>query len=184
MKIIFLIIINLIFNYSAKSAPQFDIKPDQGKVEFKTKGWPNLVNIKGEGEGLQGQLTQNDKKISGTLSFNLTTLKTGIDLRDEHMKNKYLNVSQYPNATLTLNDLILPENLSENFNFSGSLELHGVAKQVNGTATLNNEDNKLKMKAEIPLVLSDFKIEIPSYQGITVADKVQVSIESDVLKKE
>ncbi len=177
-------IIGLLFlfniSHAAINASQFDFKPDAGKVEFKTKGWPNLVTIKGEGKGVKGQLKANAGKVSGDLSFDLTTLKTGIELRDTHMKENYLEVKNHPTAKLTLTDVSVPENLDGSFEFSGKLTLHGVENDVKGKAELENEDGKIKMNAEIPIKLSDFKIAIPSYQGITVAEKVTIKFESTV----
>ena len=62
----------------ASAAVKYDFSPQSGKVAFKTKGWPSLITIKGEGEGVTGQLMEDSGKISGDLVFNLGTLKTGI----------------------------------------------------------------------------------------------------------
>ena len=71
----------------ANAATKYVFEPKAGKVEFKTKGWPNLITIKGEGTGVTGHLEEKTPgTITGTLEFDLTTLKTGIDLRDSHMK--------------------------------------------------------------------------------------------------
>ncbi|MEM7651954.1 MAG: carboxyl transferase domain-containing protein [Pseudomonadota bacterium] len=111
-------------------ALNFNFAPEAGKVSFKTKGWPNLINIKGEGQGVTGTLTQNQNKISGTLTFNLETLKTGISLRDDHMKNKYLQVKTHPTATLTLKDVTVPASLDGSIDFKGELMLHGEKKDI------------------------------------------------------
>ena len=169
---------------SSVALGNYHFKPNNGKVSFKTKGWPSLITIKGESKGVQGELKEMDGKVSGALSFDLQTLKTGISLRDDHMKNKYLEVTKYPKATLTLKNLMLPEKKSGDVPFKGLLKIHGVEKEVKGKVTLESgsDGKEVKMKGEIPIKLADFKIEIPSYKGITVAETVKVFIESKVLK--
>ena len=158
----------------------YEVNADKGKVHFKTKGWPNLINIHGEGKGAVGKVTITDNKASGELSFELGTLATGIELRDEHMKTKYLEVEKHPTTSLKFEDVTLPNNLNGSASFSGRLKLHGVEKKVSGVAQISKTDKGLTLKAELPIKLSDFKIEIPSYQGITVAEDVKIEFETEV----
>jgi len=89
----------------ANAKTTYNFKPEMGKVSFKTKGWPSLITIKGESDGFKGQLNEVDQKINGTLSFQLDKLKTGITLRDNHMKDNYLQVKEFPTAELKVADL-------------------------------------------------------------------------------
>src|SRR4051812_35277879 len=73
-----------------------------GQVDFLAKGRPNLFRVTGKGSAPTGQLTVDGEKISGTLEFQLTTLETGLETRDHHMKDKYLEVEKYPKATLEI----------------------------------------------------------------------------------
>ena len=183
MKNILLLITFIMAQGAFASATQFDFKPEMGKVVFKTKGWPNLVVIKGEGQGVTGALTETAGKVSGELTFDLTTLKTGITLRDDHMKDNYLEVKKHPTAKLSLKEVSLPEKLDGSMKFKGMMTLHGVEKEVSGEAKLANDSGALTMSAELPIKLSDFKIAIPNYKGITVAEKVKVSFETKVKKQ-
>lgn len=182
MKIL-IVLTSLFLTLTSFAATEYQLAPKQGKVEFKTKGWPNLVVIKGVGQGPAGALIEDNGKISGQISFDLTTLDTGIALRDDHMKKKYLEITQYPTSILTLKDVSLPENHQGAFHFTGLLNLHGVEKEVSGQATLNKEGDQLVMSAKIPVKLSEFNIAIPNYKGITVAEDVKVDIESKILTK-
>ena len=173
------------FIFSAQfsfASTQFTFSPKKGKVEFKTKGWPNLVNIKGKGQGVSGSLSEKENKLSGVLEFDLTSLKTGIKLRDNHMKDKYLQVKKFPKAKLTLKDSVMPKGLNGSTEFTGIMELHGVKKEVKGKIELDNESDSIEVDAEFPIKLTDFKIDIPSYKGITVAEKVTVKFKTEVSK--
>lgn len=160
---------------SAKTTYKF--QPKLGKVEFKTKGWPNLITINGTADGFEGTLVDTDGKVNGTLTFELEKLKTGISLRDDHMKNKYLQVKQFPKAELTVVDLDATKTKGQ---FKGQLQLHGETRPVTGSYKLKGKNPVKSLTAEMKVKLSDFKIPIPSYQGITVAEEVTINISSKI----
>lgn len=162
----------------------YKIPPDKGQITFLAKGKPALISIKGEGEGAMAVLKEKDQILSGEFSFQLKSLKTGIELRDDHLKNKYLEVDKYPMATLKISELKLPENLDVRFPFKGILNLHGVDQPIEGNASVTSDSKLQKISAEFKIKLSQFKIEIPSFQGITVAEEVQIKVEAPVTKEE
>lgn len=175
--------ISLLIAQTSFAVSQYSFSAEQGKTFFETKGWPSLIVIKGEGVGATGVLKEESGKLSGSLDMDINTFTTGIGLRDEHMKDKYLQVKEYPKATVTLKELAIPADKKGKVDFLAELEVHGVKKEVKGVAELTPESNNLKVVAEFPIKLSDFKIEIPSYKGITVAEDVKVKFESLVTQK-
>lgn len=178
-KLIF--VMTNIWMFHAQAALEIKSVPTQGKIQFEAVGRPSMVKIKGHAEGPEGGFTVNKGIMSGEMKFALSTLDTGIDLRNDHMKEKYLEVAKFPHAKLTVKELQLPPTWSlqnanlKNFPFKGTLQLHGVEKEISGVI---NVSEKLKTEAQFEIKISDFKIDIPSYLGITVADtvKVQVSV--------
>lgn len=157
------------------------LNPKQGSVQIEAVGRPAMVKIKGAGEGPYGVLKLNGEVVSGDISFALNTLNTGIELRNEHMNEKYLETKKYPIATLTLKEVALPSGWSKEnpqvpeTKFQGELTLHGEKRQVQGTFEVTG-DHELKAKME--LRISDYKIGVPSYLGITVADIVKIQVSS------
>jgi polyisoprenoid-binding protein YceI len=153
-----------------------------GHVEFTAVGWPSALTIHGKGEGLEGRLAVDGTAVSGTLTFDLTGLKTGIGLRDRHMKEKYLEVARHPRATLALEGVsVAPLPAGDRFDpvrvpWQGMLTLHGVTQRVTGEARIARAGNAVKTVAEFPVDISAFGIEVPSYMGITVAEKVEVKV--------
>jgi len=152
---------------------------NDGKVEFKAKGWPSLLKINGKGEGFSGTLKEkgtgaSKRKLSGELFFELKTLKTGIDLRDKHLKEKYLKVSEHPKAVLYVKDLILPA--KGKFKFKANLKLKNVVRPVMIVAKLVPKKTHSNLTAQFKIKLSDFKVEIPSFKGVTVAEEVEVKV--------
>jgi polyisoprenoid-binding protein YceI len=119
-------------------------------------------------------------------TFALVNLTTGIEMRDEHMKNKYLQVKEFPQAVLKIESINLPEGFEEKAtnikeqNFSGKLSMHGVEREVSGTFSLSES---LELSARFILKLTDFGIEIPNYLGVVVADTVTVETTFSLIKK-
>lgn len=169
---------------SVSDAAVYRFIPSKGRVSFLAKGKPALISINGIGEGVSGDLNEEKSgHLSGDISFDLKQLKTGIDLRDQHMQNKYLEVDKYPKALLKIVNLELPKS-GVKFVFEGILSLHGVAQTVKGEATFKTDGAVKSILAEFPIKLSQFKIDIPSFKGITVAEDVLVKIETPVIQSE
>lgn len=165
------------FNLGAAAAVPseqvYQFNQDGGRVEFEAIGRPSLLKIRGKGTGPQGSITVKDGKTVGVLSFDMTSLDTGIEVRTRHMKERYLHVDKNPKAVLKL------ESASQG-QFSGELELHGVKKPVQGTYTVSSEkDGAVALQAEFKLKISDFAIEVPTYAGITISDTTTVQVNVD-----
>ncbi len=164
-----------------------------GKTQFTAIGKPAMLRISGVGSGPSGFFKiDTNNYLSGEVTVNLSTLQSGIELRDEHMKKNYLQTENFPSAKLSIQDLNLdseanPINIKSPINgknFKGQLTLHGVTKPVEGTFAMvpQSEENKITIKASYSLNLSDYNIDIPSYMGIKVADKVNVESVFDITK--
>jgi polyisoprenoid-binding protein YceI len=61
----------------------------------------------------------------------------------------------------------------------GSLTLKGTSNPIKGTVQVSD---KGEVQAEFKIKLSDFKVDIPRYMGITVADEVKIKIHLSDLK--
>jgi polyisoprenoid-binding protein YceI len=164
---------------------QADYTSASGTVEFRASGHPSTLHVTGKGAGPVGSFSIKRDIVTGKLSFDLNTLDTGIALRDEHMKTKYLEVGQYPQAELKISELKLSQPLSPQSTslsavpFQGTLKLHGVEKPVIGTVDLKTTaPGILQTGASFALKLSDYGINIPKYAGITIADDVQITVNS------
>ena len=172
MRLSLIISVYFCISLSAHAAV-YKFGPEMGKLSFLAKGRPALISIKGEGEGVSGQLTEADQTLNGRLVFNLDSLKTGIDLRDEHMKKRYLETEKFKDAFLQVDKVLVPKEIKE-LNFSAVLTLHGIEQRVPIKATVTGAGVDRKMEAEFSVKLSEFKIEIPNFQGITVAEDVAI----------
>jgi hypothetical protein len=150
-------------------------KIKSGEVNFLAKGNPGFMKIEGQSsKGLSGEL--DSAGGIGSFSFDLTAIETGIELRDEHMKEKYLEVKKHPRATLVLKSIegFTGVGAKSKGTFTGILTLHGVSNEVSGTYEMGER----KLLAKFPLKISDYKIDVPSWMGVTVADSVDITVTS------
>jgi polyisoprenoid-binding protein YceI len=109
-----------------------------------------------------------DKVKASNIVVKLDTLKTGIALRDKHLK-EHLDTKTYPDAVLQTAE-------GENGKGTATLKIRGQEKTVKG-------DFKIKDKtlvADFALLISDFGITGIKYLGVGVKDEIKVTVEVPV----
>ena len=146
---------------------------DSNIVSWTAVGNPGFLRINGEGGHVEGVLQDDGKMASGVLYVQLDSFSTGMDLRNEHMKKKYLETEKYPKATLQIDQLVY---LPGEFDWKGKLDLHGKIVEVKGKAVVSPAGTGKSVVATFQVLLSDFAIAVPSYLGVTMAEKVDVSV--------
>lgn len=153
------------------------------KAEFDAIGKPAMINIKGTGAKAQGVLTVSSGAANGDFSLNLKSFTTDMDLRDEHMKEKYLEVDKpgHETAKVKIDQKVnvpeIPQNgIWEPKELKGVLTLHGVTREVPITCRLTIKDYMASGVVSFKIKVQDFKIEIPSFAGVTMADEVDVKV--------
>lgn len=148
----------------------------QSQAEFEAVGRPSMLKVKGHGARLVGEIQVSETEIKGKFQVLMDGFTTDIDLRDRHMKEKYLMTKEHPRATLELSPIALPKGWKPaqelSAAFKGELTLKGVKKPVEGT--FKTEGANMKTEATFTVKLSDFSIDVPKYMGITIADTVTI----------
>lgn len=133
---------------------------------------------------LTGTLTASASRpggLDGSLAIDLRTLDTGINLRNEHLRERYLELDKgagYDLAVLADVDLrgLNAEAPAGKGSFSGWLTLHGVTKRVEGAVDVRTSGSGLRVRASFPVTLTDYAIPEPRYLGIGVKNIVQVDV--------
>lgn len=150
-----------------------------GISTFDAIGKPSMLKIHGEDKQVRGNLKLDGKNLSGEFLVKLDDFNTGMKLRDQHMKNKYLEIDKYPEAKLKLEPITLPSLSGElkKLPFKGTLTLHGVEKPVSGETNISLNSNIQNIDASFSTKLSDFGIQIPAFAGVTVAEEIQIHAE-------
>lgn len=153
----------------------------EGDVSWQAVGtqmdlglWKAGVLIDGTGGKATGWLAKTfvianpmQEVLTGEFDVKLAAFTTGIDLRDKHMRDKYLETAKFPNAHLSIVGAKAGE-------WSGTLQLKGQTKPVHGVYTLAADGTAT---AEFTVSLADFSnIGVPSYLGVSVAKDVAVKV--------
>lgn len=145
-------------------------------IEFVAVG-PAGMKIK----GTTHDLGVVDQGADVTVKVPLGGLKTGISLRDNHMREKYLQVEKFPNAELTVSraSLKLPSGGAVSADGQGTLALHGQKKPVSFHYDAKRNGGVIHVSGKLRLNMNSFGIEVPSYAGVTVKPDIEVNVEFD-----
>ncbi len=131
--------------------------------------------------------TGSDASYAGTLRVDLVPLDTGIELRNNHLRETYLEVGRgerFRHAALTGIELAVPlppDSARHKTPFSGTLSLHGVERAIAGEAELSRSEGRLRVQAEFSLSLKVFDIPPPRYLGVGVRDEVGILVTLDAV---
>jgi polyisoprenoid-binding protein YceI len=133
------------------------------------------------GFSLDGKTHQLRVEDDGTILkviVPLAGLQTGIGLRDRHMREKYLHVDKYPDAVLELpwSSVKLPsDGQTVEATTPAKMTLHGKTQDVQVKYRISRSGNRYQVTGNVPLKITDYGIDIPSYPGITVQPDVDAS---------
>ncbi|MFN7728965.1 MAG: YceI family protein [Bdellovibrio sp.] len=123
-------------------------------------------NFQAKTNSVVGSAKITGDRVSATnIKVPMDSLKTGIELRDRHMKEKYIETTKFPDAELI-------EATGTAGKGRGKLKFHGVEKEITGTYKIVGNE----MQAEFPIKLSEFGITGIRYMGVGVKDDVKVTI--------
>jgi polyisoprenoid-binding protein YceI len=167
----------------AAGGQQARVRVDSGQVRV-TCGMTVGGSFEAKTSALSGALTlasSSPAAYSGELTVDLRTLDTGIELRDDHLRNEYLEVGKgdgFSTAVLSAISLgnVDPDTIQGRTPFTGTLLLHGVKRPIAGQAEIKRSNGSMRIDASFPVTLTDFGIAKPQYLGVGVKTEVQVKV--------
>jgi polyisoprenoid-binding protein YceI len=154
-----------------------------GEVTFLSKA--ALNEFEGKSSRLNG-LIDIDKNL---LDFfiDLNTLKTGIGLRDSHMRENYLETDKFPFAEFTGKIIGTPQlTIGQKVPViaTGTFKIHGVERQIEVSGFLTKLQNgKIELDTSFTILLSDYKIPIPKLVFYELAEEQKVTIKATLTQK-
>ena len=151
---------------------------NKSKITFNATGSPGFLTF--EGVSKEATLSESDGSLVFTVP--MSSVDTGIALRDEHMRDTYVEVAQFPNAELKLTraEVTWPdEGGKSSGELKGAFTAHGVTVEVPVTYSIKNAKGTYKVSASFPFNTQELGIAIPSYLGVTIdpAMTADVSLE-------
>ena len=165
-------------------ASELKLSAADGEVAFEATGRPSALRIRGTTHSLEGTIKSTAAGLTGDVTVDLDSLDTGLKMRNEHMKKKYLETPKFPKAQLHIAKVGEFKQGGKvavgSFPFEGTLKLHGVEKAITGVVELKavRADAALPIIATFTISIKDFGINTPSFAGITVTDTVNVKVDA------
>jgi len=182
--------------YSEMSRFNVNDRKQRDVVTFTSKA--PLETIVGKTSNIQGFVAFDMTDIKATseavFKVDLASLKTGIGLRDEHMREQYLHTDKFPHAEFELTEVLeisnnsLQDGQECNLKAKGNFSVHGVTKEIEipiaftyMAASDDTRDrlpgNLLHIVAEFEILLTDYNIEIPKFVILKLDNSQKVYID-------
>ena len=155
----------------------FEIVPGgrENTVQFESKG--TIESFEGKTNRVQGTVEVDPGALGDSLTVrvevDLSSLDTGIALRNKHMRENHLETGRYPTAVFEggavtgISNRSFPPGEKVTFNLSGRFELHGVRRTIIVPVEVTREDANgavtLRVVTSFPVKLSDYGISRPSF---------------------
>jgi len=167
-------------------------------VEFESKA--TIEHILGHTSSITGtvEVDLTDVAATKTAQFDvdLNTLDTGIGLRNEHMRDNYLETAKYPSASFRLTRIVssdkasLSAGESANVVAEGEFTIHGVSKTYQIPLTIYYDKTSdatssrlngakgdiLVVTGDWMLKLADHNIQRPEFLVLKLATDQKVSV--------
>lgn len=145
-----------------------------------------LENFTGKSDYLVGQINLADSTVAFYLD--LSTLSTGVELRDEHMQEEFLETNKYPFAQFS-GELISPfdpaSTDTQQVDVKGKFKVHGVSKTIKVSGQMVRKGDHLFVHADWKLQLPDYNIKIPQvlFMKVSKTQKLSITATLDEKKK-
>ena len=165
----------------------------------------DLETISGTSVQVSGTIATDLKdpsKTSGSFSIPVTSLLSGVPMRDEHMAGKdWLNAAEFPNITFAIKSLklkgdnkALTAGSSVQADATGDFTLHGVTKtitipvrasyrEIAAGQVYGLEGNILRIETSFSIKLSDYGVNIPAGLTAKVANELALTVKATAKQK-
>jgi polyisoprenoid-binding protein YceI len=155
-----------------------------------------LETITGVSSHVTGELNVDPANLStarGTIRVRVDTIRTGIDLRDEHLRaENWLDAGRYPDVIFEITRVEgaqrLEPNRPANLRLHGRFTLHGVTREIVANAQvrfipLNDElraarvtGDVIRGQANFTVQLTDYNVSVPAIVRLKVANEIRVNV--------
>lgn len=157
----------------------------RGFVRFTIEG--PLDDVNGETRQMTGNFNVDTKAWGGgkgVFAVDLTTLKTGIDQRDEDMRVEFLETKRFPYAILAIESIAqatpaaLTPGATGSGQATGSFEVHGVRRAVTVPVKVKlDSESRMVVSGAFSVPFADFSISRPKRLFLKLGDTAEVSFE-------
>jgi polyisoprenoid-binding protein YceI len=177
MKKAITIVLLLVGVINTVNAQLYKVKPEGSTITFFSKA--PLEDI-----------TATNKKATFVINTNTNDIQVGITmvyfkfpkpLMEEHFNENYVESPKYPTAIFMgkINEAIdYTKDGEHKVTVKGTLNLHGVTKDVELQGTLTKKGNEILINTEFKIKIADYNIKVPSLYVQNIAETVDVKAQA------
>ena len=171
---------------SAQTIHSTPVKVGEGSVSFEVATNVFSTTVAGKSTALAGSTTVREtgaelqlEQVEATVP--VTSLRTGIRLRDEHMR-KYIfetGDGQLPDVTFSARNISCSQASSNAYTCptSGTLSIRGTSRPIDVELKVLKNGDGFHVSGDTLVTLSSYGIERPSQFGVRTDDKVKIHVE-------
>lgn len=182
------------FDINSKGEQTFSFKDKMGRNQATFFSTTPLEDITGMSSDVWGSVSFDIEDVENTLKgevlISTASLKSGIDLRDEHIRSAdWLDAEQFPNISFNIKEVMGIEKIEGNkikVKVLGEFTAHGVTKEVESEVTLvyleESEMTKMRMPGDLLGVRANFSINLADFGvehmalGKKVSDEIEINV--------
>jgi len=149
------------------------------KVVFHAEGSPGFLTF----DGVTRDLEVVDDGTTITFTVSIDTVQTGLSLRDQHMRDNYVETAKFPSATLAFARAAVtwPDSGRSSGEVEGAFTVHGVVRETTVEYTIKRSGEVFGVKASFAFDTSTHGIAIPEYMGVTIKPAMKADISVDLV---
>lgn len=178
------------------AARTFQIKPGHARNSVVFHSEATIESFEGSTRQVSGQVTVDPATLAGATAWfqvDLTTLDTGLSLRNKHMRENHLHTDKHPSTRFELKSLgaqpaALKAGAPVRLTATGDFALHGVTRSrtvpVDVTwfpdgkvSPLKQAGAVLRLVCRFDVALADHQIPRPEFLFMKVAEQMQVTVD-------
>ncbi len=172
---------NLVYSFEY----HVDMAKKANNVKFISKA--PLEDFEGNTQRINGYLKNAGDNLQGSelyFEVDLNSLNTGIGLRDQHMRDNYLETKKYPKTTFKGNVTTVTDKGNGLYEVivDGSITIHGVTKQTQVKGTIQLGANDARVKSKFVVKLSDFKVKVPELMFQKINENIELVLDFTMKK--
>ena len=131
----------------------------------------NMPGVAVEGKSENINVAYNSQKLTGSsFQFDVFDMKTGIDKRDQHLREKVFKAENRGEAKIQFEAVNL--DCSSSCQLKGTLQIKDIKKEISMPVSISEDKKKIECSAIVSL--SDFNLPRPSFMGVKVENEVEI----------
>lgn len=155
-----------------------------GNVSFFSK--TVLENIDAENNQVISVLNTETGALQFSLlnnAFHFPKAKMESDFNEDYMESDKYPRSSFKGTITNLSDVNFNKDGSYPVKVNGDLTVHGVTKNISAPGTIVIKDGNVSATSSFKVLVSDYKIKIPSIVSNKIGESIEVKVACDYQKK-